>query len=128
MHVPFSRLGSVVLTVGLAGGCASSEPRETEPPVPLSTLPAVSGPIPGAVALPWQLEGSEPPGRQLLVVVPGADCRTPTGAEVTSTSETVTVTVWGTARSPCPSGGRHNAIVGVGLPEPLNGRRLVHGG
>ncbi|GIE78412.1 hypothetical protein Aph02nite_43620 [Actinoplanes philippinensis] len=128
MHVPLSRLCSAVLAVGLAGGCVRSEPWETETPVPLSPLRAVSGPIPGAVALPWRLEGGEPPGRQLLVVVPGADCRTPIGAEVTSTPGTVTVTVWGTARSACPDGGRHDAVVGVGLPEPLNGRSLIRGG
>lgn len=129
MRIPFSPLCAVALTVGVAGGCARSEPWTVEPPVPMSTLPAVSGPIPGGVTLPWRLEGSEPPGRQLVVVVPDADCRTPSGAEVTSTPEAVRVTVWGTARSACPtSRGQHNAIVSVGLPEPLNGRRLVHGG
>lgn len=128
MRIPFSRIGVVALAVGLTGGCASDEVRRTEPPVPMPTLPAVSGPAPGAVALPWRLEGSEPPGRQLLVVVTGADCRTPTGAQVTSTADAVTVTVWGTERSACPTGGgQHNAVVSVGLPEPLNGRRLEHG-
>ncbi|WP_433367823.1 hypothetical protein ACQPZX_40375 [Actinoplanes sp. CA-142083] len=45
-----------------------------------------------------------------------------------STPETVTVTVWGTERSACPSSRRvDNALVTVRLPEPLNGRRLEHG-
>ena len=66
-----------MVMVVLVGGCAHEVRRVDRPSAPMPMLSGLPGTPANTLRLPWRLEGTPGPGPQLVIAVPGADCRKP---------------------------------------------------